>query len=156
MAGNDELDLERGEPAIAEKITASQKGGSERSRATRSSTAKRAPSKSAAQRVEDEIRSRLLRTFDRISDALASRGDTELSDVITEDKEAMTQGLVSLTRAVSWLRMPLLMLLNLVEPVLAFGRVARILFGRWVDRRARQQQEWEAAQQEQAATLANA
>lgn len=137
------LDLEQGDENLADASP------SERRRAARaaarkdsesSKTPRRKPaaqSASARERVEVELASRLDRTFDRIAIALSARGDEELADVIREDKEAMGQGLVSLTRSVKFLRSPFLMVLNLVEPVLAFGRVGRILYVRYAERQSR-------------------
>jgi hypothetical protein len=86
-------------------------------------------------KAESELRGRLERTFDRIAEALEGRGDEELSSAISEDAKAMTSGLISLTRAITPLRAPLLILLALVEPLLAFGRVGRILLVRYQMRR---------------------
>src|SRR3954466_15253571 len=125
------LDLEEGDEALADASPA------ERRRAARKATKEAEPARSKStgrqssrstrastrDRVENEILSRLDRTCERIATQLDARGDEELSQVIREDKEAIGQGLVSLTSNVKLLRGPLLMILNMVEPLLAFGRL---------------------------------
>lgn len=135
------LDLEEGDEELA-KATPAQRRRAARKAAgeneTREPAATRSRSSAAVQdRVESELVSRLDRTFDRIAKALDARDDTELADVIREDKEAMGQGLASLTRSVKFLRSPLLVVLNLVEPMLAFGRVGRIMYVRFAERQQR-------------------
>lgn len=96
-----------------------------------------APGARTRRRHEGELRNRLELTLERIAEWLEGRGDLELAGVIREDSKAMIGGLVSLTRPLGWLRPPLIAVLSVVEPVLAFGRVLRILGGRLADRRAR-------------------
>lgn len=100
-------------------------------------SAKKRTSSSRAKATENELRGRLADCFDRISDALETRGDDELSAIIREDAEVISAGLVSLTRPFKVLRMPLLALVAVVEPALAFGRIARVLIGRFAERRMR-------------------
>lgn len=152
-----ELDLEHGDEAAAEEITKSQalqrniaaaKGRSSKSTRgkTSSSTAGRP---TAAEKREGELKARILGTFDRIARALEERDDEELAIVFREDGSAMAQGLVSLTHNFVPLRKPLLFLLNGVEPLLAFGRLGRVLFGRarnWRLRKLEERAEWEASQ----------
>lgn len=144
------LDLEHGDEELADATPAERRRAA-RKRAADSgggtSTPRPSRSKAAQERVETELVSRLHRTFDRIALALDSRGDEELAVVIREDAAAMTHGLVSLTRNLKVLRSPLLMALNLIEPVLAFGRVGRIMYGRFVARQARVAQERQEATQ---------
>ena len=70
----------------------------------------------------------------------------------------MSQGLVSLTATLTPLRLPLIVFMSLVEPVLAFWRVGRILALRllnWRERRIVAMQEQQAASEaEQAAATA--
>lgn len=155
------LDLDVGDPERAERIAARadeiEKERNKRTTGRRpdtskgksTSTSRATAARSAAAKAETELLSRLERTFDRIVSALQDRDDVELATVIEEDKEAMSRGLVSVTRTVSWLRSPLIMSLNLVEPVLAFGRVTRILFLRFVERRQRILTEQQMQQQAQ-------
>jgi hypothetical protein len=98
----------------------------------------------------DQIAAQVARTFDRIVKALEDREDEELATVIEEDKDAMSRGIVSLTRNVKQLRKPLIVVLNLIEPLLAFGRVGRILLLRFAERRARVMAEREMAAAQQA------
>jgi hypothetical protein len=144
------LDLEQGDAKLADDIDKkieAQVKSQRKSSSSRSTSSKKASSSTrstAAQRTDTEIVSRLDRTFDRIIVALQERDDDELASAISEDKDAMSRGIVSLTRNVKPLRNPLLMVLNLVEPLLAFGRVGKILLTRWAARRARVMAEREA------------
>jgi hypothetical protein len=156
-----ELDLETGDaeraemsPAerrrIAREAAAEGKERSQQARASNKTTSAR--SQNARDKVEAELILRLDQAFDRIVKALMARGDEELASVINEDKGAMGQGLVSLTRNVKFLRGPLIFLLNVIEPVLAFGRVGRILYYRFMqrqERRAMEREQWQAEQQQQ-------
>jgi hypothetical protein len=152
------LDLDEGDEQLAEATPAERRraaraaadeGGSDRSKKKSTSSRSRA---SVQERVEVELASRLDRTFDRIAAVLQQRGDHELADVINEDKGAMSQGLVSLTRSVKLLRSPLLMSLNLIEPALAFGRIGRTLYVRFAERQARIAMERDIAAQEAASS----
>lgn len=82
------------------------------------------------------LRKKLNDCLERIADTLEVREDEELSALIREDADVIAAGLVSLTRPFQVLRVPLLALVAVVEPALAFGRIGRILLGRWADRRA--------------------
>lgn len=147
------LDLEEGDETLADASPA------ERRRAARQAAAKakhaegksprRAKPTASESRIESELLSRLDRVFDRIALTLEARGDDELAGVIREDKGAMSQGLASLTHAVKFLRGPLLMSLNLVEPALAFGRVTRVLYSRWIERQTRIAEERAEREREQ-------
>lgn len=86
-------------------------------------------------RDASELQARMTRTLDRLAEALEGRGDRELAGIIREDGPAITGGLVALTKPVKWLVSPLTVALAIAEPLLAFGRVARVLAGRWRDRR---------------------
>lgn len=138
------LDLEEGDLEAADadpaerrrraRAAARQEAAKEKNAAKPSSQTRRTK---ASERVETELLSRLMRVFDRIAKTLEARGDEELAHIVREDADAMCQGLASLTHSVKFLRSPLLMALNLVEPVLAFGRIIRVLYGRWLERQAR-------------------
>jgi len=147
------LDLDKGDAKLADDIDKKieQQVKSQRQqkpRASSQSASKKSSSpgtrRTKEQIADSEVSARLERTFDRIIDALEQRDDEELATVMSEDKEAMSRGIVSLTKSVKPLRNPLIMVLNLVEPILAFGRVARILFLRFAERRARVMAEREA------------
>lgn len=135
------LDLEEGDETLADASPAERRRAARKAARSEQPAVKKSTSRSARpavrERVESELLSRLDRTFDRLAQMLDSRGDEELAHVIREDKDAMGQGLASLTRNVKFLRGPLLMALNLIEPALAFGRVARILYGRFAERQQR-------------------
>jgi hypothetical protein len=103
-------------------------GGQKRSSSSSSRTRKPAS--------ETDLRSRLTIVFGRIADAADARGDSELATVVREDMDVMATGLVSLTRPFTALRTPLLLVLAIVEPVMAFSRIARLMLGRIVVRRA--------------------
>lgn len=144
----DEIDLEIGDPSRATPEGESRRR--RRSSGSASSTSRAAQSDES--RFESEISSRLDRVFDRIVKARRARDDEELAEVIEEDAEAMSQGFISLTKNVPFFRSPLILFLNVLEPILAFNRVGRILAVRiWARREERrekqeqQQAEWEAA-----------
>lgn len=138
------LDLEKGDYERAEQIA---KEGQERSKRVRSSrggdssgggsSSKSSGSKTASQRTDTDLVSRLDSAFSRLAEQLAAREDHELAEAIVQDKEAMSKGLVSLTRGVKFLRTPLVVVLNFLEPVLAFWHVGGILLGRFIERRQR-------------------
>lgn len=138
------LDLEQGDEKLADATPAERRAAARRaarqgkdSEKSTSSTPKRSRASVTSDRIEAELLSRLSRTFDRIAQTLEARDDAELAGVIREDSDAMSQGLVSLTRSVKFLRSPLLMALNLIEPALAFGRVGRTLYVRFAERQQR-------------------
>lgn len=148
----DDLDLESGDedradasPAERRRLAREAAEGRARSGNTGRQTPK-GKTQAAAKREDTDVRSKLDRALDRIAKTLETRGDLELAGVIREDHEQIAEGLVSLTSGVRFLRTPLVFLLNVVEPVLAFGRIARILLGRWQDRAARRQYERENQQ----------
>lgn len=99
------------------------------SRSSRSSNAKKSS-------TDNDLKSRLHTVFDRIADAAEARGDSELAEVLREDRDVMATGLVSLTRPLAALRTPLLAVLAIIEPVMAFSRIGRLAFGRVLVRRA--------------------
>lgn len=137
----DELDLEKGDPSRAEER-----------RSRRRTSSDSGESKTSSDRLDRELHSRLVEAFGQVVEWRQAREDEELATAIDEDKEKMSSGLVSLTHAVAPLRQPLVIFLSFVEPLLAFGRVGRILATRWVTRRqaqaedlAQAQAEWDAA-----------
>lgn len=146
----DELDLEVGDPSRGSADSEQRR----RRRRERTSTSGNAATAREESKVENEIRSRLDRVFDRIVKARRAREDEELAEVIEEDAEAMAQGFLSMTTNVPFTRGPLIMFLNVLEPLLAFNRVVRILFLRFMERRARRYEEAQAAQAEYEAAVA--
>lgn len=133
----DELDLERGDPDRAD----------DRKRRRRSGGGDAKPADTSA-KLDHELHTRMIEAFDQTVEWRAARGDDELAAAIDEDKDKMARGLVSLTHVLVPLRRPLLIFLGFVEPVLAFGRVGRILGERFYARRqniAQEQAEYDAA-----------
>ena len=126
-------------------------GGDEGQReAQREQRRERKPEDSKARtrrRHDAEVRERLGNVFERLAEWRESRGDEELAAIIREDARSMTAGFVSLTRNLPVVRAVVLNVLAFLEPVLAFGRLVRVVVGRWQVRR------WEAAAQAEAETV---
>lgn len=152
------IDLEIGEPDPDESPSARRRrerresGGSSSSSGRSSSSSS---SKGSSDRDETHLVARLDTAFTKIADQMAARGDDELADALKEERHAMSQGLVSLTSALTPLRAVLLLVMALAEPLLAFWRVGRILIFRllrWRENRIlaaqEQQAEWERQQAE--------
>ncbi len=106
-----------------------------------SSSPRQSPRARTAAAVEKDLKERLTTVFTRIADAADARGDVELAEVVRDDTEIMATGLVSLTRPFMLLRTPLLLLLAVVEPVMAFGRIGRLTLERVLIRRERRKDE---------------
>jgi len=94
---------------------------------------------------ERDMRGRLERVQARLVEVFEGRGDQELADVIREDGMAMIGGMIAACRPAAWLRAPVVTVMTVVEPLLAFGRVLRLLAGRWQERRIRLAEEREQA-----------
>lgn len=114
-----DLDLTRG-------ITQSDRPGSRPIGQQASATAE-----TRAKKAEEGLKGELEGIFGRIAEALAAREDEELSEAFEQDKRILSNGLVNLTATLTPLRKPLVLGIKLVEPVLAFGRIATILAGRF-------------------------
>lgn len=97
--------------------------------------------------TDSELRHQLNRAFQGLIRGREAKGDEELADALKEEGDAMTESFVTLTDNVKPLRMPLVIILNLVITLLAFGRVGGILLTRLTSWRVRRQ---EAAQQAEA------
>lgn len=123
MSG-DELDLERGDPDKEE-------GG--RPRSERSQRRDRAREKER----QGDVGKRLGTIFERLAQSVEGRGDDELAGMIREDKEAMVGGLVSVTSKAPALAPGVLGVLAVLEPLIAFGRILRLLLRRAGERRGR-------------------
>lgn len=106
-----------------------------RAAAESKSTTKRKRSRSTS--GDTKFRGRLLEVIERIATSLEERGDEELAEILREDGPVMATGLTSLTGLLSPLRLPLLVTLAVIEPVLAFGRLFRVLAYRFADNRNR-------------------
>lgn len=124
----DELDLENGRPDDA----GGRKGGRTEESAKRQERRERARHRD----TEAGIRERLHAIFSRLADAREGRGDVELAAMIREDSRAMVEGLLSVVRRAPGLAGVITGALAVLEPLIAFGRIARLLGGRFADRRA--------------------
>jgi len=133
---------------MADELDLSGGGYSSRSERRSRRSADGGESKTTSDKLDRELHSRLLDAFGQVVEWRQAREDEELATAIDEDKDKMARGLVSLTHAVTPLRQPLVIFLGFVEPVLAFGRVGRILATRWVMRRQRHAEDLAAAQAE--------
>ena len=135
---SDDIDLSHGEPDR-------DSSASERRRRRRETRA----DSSAAQEsfTEREVREQLTRAFDGLAKGREAREDGELAQAIREEGDAMTEGFVTLTNNVKPLRLPLVIILNVVITLLAFGRVGGILWNRWLVRREIRQMEVQQQQQ---------
>lgn len=131
-----DLDLEKGDPARADEDTPAG-----RRRARRGESA--AGSARAERAAESEIRVGLEKAFDGLAKSRYAKDDDELGNAITEESPAMTEGIVTLTDAIPFVRNPIIIGLHLIIVLLAFGRVGGILFDRARQRRAERQQEAE-------------
>lgn len=150
------INLETGEPeedeSPSQRRRRARRSGSSSDSST--SSGRSSSSSKASERENTSVAGRLNTAFTKLADQMAARGDDELAEALREERSAMSQGLVSLTSSIPFLRIPLVILLSLLEPVLAFARVGRILFYRfltWRQRRIEEAQaaqaEWEAQQQ---------
>ena len=150
-----ELDLDEGDAERAERIAATQGQGQERSRAKRGSGGGKSGgsggssrSKASVQRENTDLVGRLGDALDKLAAQLEAKGDSELAEAFSDGKDAIAKSLVSLTSSVTFLRKPLLLFLNLLEPVLAFWRIGGILGRRFLERRDRVMAEQETARAE--------
>jgi hypothetical protein len=127
------------EPNVKDDDSDADDDGKERKRKRRSSSSSSSSRKrksSSTPKADTDLRGRLAECFERIALALENRGDDELAQIVRDDGPVMAQGLVSLTRPFRVLRVFVLALVSVVEPVLAFGRLARAVAERWAVRRA--------------------
>lgn len=92
----------------------------------------RKPASTAKRKATDtDLRTRLLNVIDRIIRAADARGDDELADTLKEDRDIIAQGIVSFTSgALAVFRIPILIVLAIVEPIMAFSRIGMLLFAR--------------------------
>ena len=152
-----ELDLTSGDPKRAARIAQirdEQEEGAAASRARRgtakpksesSSSSSKSKSTSSKGSTDAGLKGQLKDAFERLAEQRNSKGDEELGTALQEEAESMAQGLISATRALPFLRQPLLFLLGVLVPVLAFWRVGSILANRWADRREAVMREREMA-----------
>lgn len=91
--------------------------------------------------TDHDLNGRLKEVFTDVADWREKKEDTELAEAIRESHEDMAKGLVALTRTLKWLRGPLGFAVGFIKPVLAFGKVGRILGERLVTWRMNRVQE---------------
>lgn len=152
---SDEIDLTTGEPDDEE--TPAQRRRRERRAARGSDGGSGGGSgrgSGGSGKSDAGLVSELGSAFNKLADQMDARDDEELAEALRDESKAMSQGLVSLTSAIPLLRPFLTLALALAAPILAFWRVGRILFYRflsWRERRiiAAQQQSEQAAWEEQ-------
>ena len=144
----DELDLETGSgnPEGGTGSRRQQRQKMRRERQAAEGGEKKSTSKPRGSRTDNEVKNQLVDVFRRIADQVEKRGDEELATALTEDGDKMAAAIASLTRTATFLRAPLLMVLNMVETFLAFFRVGGLLFERAIERRAVRLARREAAQ----------
>lgn len=153
---SDTIDLTLGEPDPDESPAARRRRERrERDSSSGSSSRTRSSTGGSSKSDDSSLVTRLDTAFVKLADQMLARGDDELAEALREERHAMSQGLVSLTATLTVLRFPLIVFMSLIEPVLAFWRVGRILIMRffgWRERRIiaaqEAQAEWERQQQE--------
>jgi hypothetical protein len=95
----------------------------------------RGQSERSSRRHRADIKERLYAIFSRLADSLEGRGDLELASMIREDSRAMVEGLASLVKRAPGFAPPILGVLAVLEPLIAFGRILRLLGRRLRERR---------------------
>jgi hypothetical protein len=136
---SDDLDLQTGEPGRSDSAS------ERRARRRKSGDSSSGTSQREQVKIENEVRTQVARAFDGIAKNRYAHDDIELGDAFTEESDAMTEGFVTLTTNVVPLRMPLIVILNLMITLLAFGRVGQILYDRVQVRRETRRMAAEAA-----------
>lgn len=137
---SDELDLEKGDPERAEEISARQRRREARRSGGSGGSASSSKGSNRSSGATTDFRSQLGRVLDKLVEQRDAVGDEELATALRDNKDPMVQGFVSVTSSVPFLQTPFLIVLNLLEIVLAFGVVGRILVGRAIERRQRRMQ----------------
>lgn len=141
LDGKTEAEVRDAEPEPEVKVKA--KGGRPKTNARRSEEERakdreryhrKAQAGRAAQQPQ-AVQSSLDRVLERLVERQEGRGDLELADALRQDGKMMASTTGRLVKLVPQLAGPLLIILGLVEPFLAFGRVAGILRRRVLDRR---------------------
>jgi hypothetical protein len=123
-----------GRPKLSEEEKAERRKEYERNRSRNRKRETRA-STGGRTKADEEVASRTERVLRRIADRRTNAGDDELAGAIMEDGPIIAQGVADITAAVNPLRVPLLLLLGVIEPAIAFLRVGGILAGRIAGRR---------------------
>lgn len=134
------IDLEHGDPERAERIATAGVESRPRTRGSTPGTTRKTttPRKTAAAKVEENsLVARCVTAFNDLADQAEARDDEELGELLRRRAEAMGKGMVSLTRNLTPLRKPLIVLLSLVEPTFAFWELTSLIARRYVERRQR-------------------
>ncbi|MDE2101941.1 MAG: hypothetical protein KGL39_32140 [Patescibacteria group bacterium] len=133
-----DLDLETGDLSRAEKIQAEGSAARSSRRQSRAAGSKSRTGKTtAAKEAEDSgLKSKLQEMFQDFAEQFQER-DPELADVLNRRKDAMSQGLVGLTRNIKLLRGPLVLLVNFFQPTLAFWELGGLLIHRYISHQQR-------------------
>lgn len=142
-----ELDLTQGDSDAAARILEEGKaaGGNRRGR-PKGSTAKSTTARKTGSEAEDNsLRGDLRDMFNDFAEQFRER-DPELAGVLERRKDAMSQGLVGLTRKIPPFRGPVKVLVAFFQPTLAFWELGSLLTGRYIERRQRRAYEHRAQQ----------
>ena len=142
---SDELDLERGDVARAERILGLGKEAGPSRTTAKKPAAKSTTSRKTGDSEDGSLKSDLLEMFHDFAEQFAER-DPELADVLTRRRDAMSQGLVGFTRKVPPLRRPLKVVVAFFQPTLAFWELGSLLIGRAITRRQRREAEYREQQ----------
>jgi len=132
----DPNDAPRERPERPIRAGRSTSDGAQRPAASEASAAR---TQATIDRQEKSLADRLLEAITRIAVALDNRsdGNSEMADALRRNGKAMADSTVNFTRKVKVLRGPLLWVLSMVEPVLAFGEVVGIAFRKFTGWRGR-------------------
>lgn len=134
---NGDIDLNAGDPSRADSRS------EQRRRRRQAADSKAGKDTGGGGFTETEVRHHLGRAFDGLAKNRETRNDPDLAEAIREEGDAMTEGFVALTENVPPLRLPIVIILNVLITLLAFGRVGGILWERFKIRRAERQAERE-------------
>jgi len=144
-----DIDLDNGDPDAAEKILSGPSGGARRTTTTRKKVTQN-KSPRVTQEEERAFLAELKQTWVDLAEAFREN-DPELADILDRRGAAMSNGIISVTRRVTFLRKPVVLFLAFVQPVLGFWELGSLFLGRFITRRERkaferQQQQHNAAE----------
>lgn len=142
-----EIDLTEGDPLELDNLMSGKGGTTRKSAGTaRPKAAPRTTGKPTDSEREDKsLEAQILEQLKDLAEGVMA-SDPQLADILERRGEQMAHAFVSLTRMIPFLRTPLLLIVNFLQPFFAFWEVLRHLFGKWSYRRAvrRAQREAEA------------
>lgn len=141
-----EIDLTKGDPDAAEKIAAAGSSArrGRRGKSSDSSGSKGTTTKAAREAQDRTLKGELLEMFHDFAESFQEH-DPELADILERRREAMSQGLVALTRKIGVLRGPVVLFVAFFQPVLAFWELGSYAVRRYVARQQRKANERRAA-----------